>query len=615
MHDVARWGGGGFSEEGPLVLSRSRVTFACVAVWIVGAALLFSSLLQMQGYAAIINNAGTVRGGTQMAVKLELAGTQADDLEAHVDGLLSQLIADEEARPLKSSATREVVEGLHAVQAKWREVEQGIAEVRAGAPGDALMRASQEHWDLADRAVRAAEARANGESRLMLLVSALLVLFTTALLVLRERDSMRRLRKTFLIDPLTGGSNLEGFYREASKAIAGAPPSTYLVVYTNVVHFRFINDSFGRAAGDELIVRLYGIYRSLCDGLCARADSDHFALLVKNDPAALERLCEKVDADLREAEDLHFTGTLSCNYGAYVADDPNVGVASMVSDAALVLKAGVKERGVAYYTEAFRAKLSGEMEIVQGMGDALARDEFLMYLQPQVDVRTGRLTGAECLCRWKSDKLGLLQPTAFIPALERSGLISDLDFHMLERVCRAYPLPLPGGEGAPLPISVNFSRPTVLQDGFVERFLEIVSRYDLPPEAIEVEVTEGAFMVDEAVVVRTLETLSADGFRIAMDDFGSGFSSLNLLRRLPIHVLKLDKEFLREGYETDRTQSILSDIVVMAQHLGIRTVCEGVETPEHVALLREIGCDTAQGFYYSRPLDLDAFRKKYLSQP
>ena len=177
------------------------MTFACVAVWIVGAALLFSSLLQMQGYAAIINNAGTVRGGTQMAVKLELAGTQADDLEAHVDGLLSQLIADEEARPLKSSATREVVEGLHAVQAKWREVEQGIAEVRAGAPGDALMRASQEHWDLADRAVRAAEARANGESRLMLLVSALLVLFTTALLVLRERDSMRRLRKTFLIDP------------------------------------------------------------------------------------------------------------------------------------------------------------------------------------------------------------------------------------------------------------------------------------------------------------------------------------------------------------------------------------------------------------------------------
>ena len=142
-----------------------------------------------------------------------------------------------------------------------------------------------------------------------------------------------------------------------------------------------------------------------------------------------------------------------------------------------------------------------------------------------------------------------------------------------------------------------------------------MSRYDLPPEAIEVEVTEGAFMVDEAVVVRTLETLSADGFRIAMDDFGSGFSSLNLLRRLPIHVLKLDKEFLREGYETDRTQSILSDIVVMAQHLGIRTVCEGVETPEHVALLREIGCDTAQGFYYSRPLDLDAFRKKYLSQP
>lgn len=612
MHGDGTGGGGGLVER-TCARPRSKVTIACLVVWVVGAVLLITSLVKMQDYASIINNSGVVRGGAQMAVKLELSGTRSDDVESRVDGLLAELIGNEEARPFKSAATCELLSNLRDVEAKWREVEQGIADVRAGGPDDGLLEASQEHWSLADRAVKAAEARAKGESQLLLFMSAFLVLFTTAAIVLREREAMRRQRRTFLTDPLTGGSNLEGFCREASKVIAGAPPSTYLVVYTNVVHFRFINDSFGRAAGDELIVRLHGIYRTLCDGPCGRADSDHFVLLVRNEPKVLEQLCERVDADLHEAEDLHFTGTLTCNYGAYTADDPSTAVASMVSDAALVLKEGVKERGIAYFTEAFRAKLSSEMEIVQGMGAALENGEFQMYLQPQIDVRTGELTGAECLCRWQSPTLGFLQPSAFIPPLERSGLISELDFHMLELACRSFPLPLPGGREGVLPVSVNFSRPTVLQDSFVERFLETVRRYGVSPESVEVEVTEGAFMVDEAVVVRTIEALRAEGFRIAMDDFGSGFSSLNLLRRLPIQVLKLDKEFLREGYETDRTQSILCDIVVMAQHLGIRTVCEGVETPEHVDLLREIGCDTAQGFYYSRPIDLEAFRKKYLS--
>lgn len=606
---------GGVVEGGLRSALRSRpwVTVACVVVWVIGAALLIMSLAQMQTYASIINNSGVVRGGTQMAVKLELAGVRADDVASRVDGLLAQLIADEEARPFKTAASREVLDDLRAVEGEWRVIEDEIERVRAGAPGDVLLRASQEHWELADKAVRATEVRASWESRVMLFVSAFLVLFTTAAIVLRERDSARRQRTMFLTDPLTGGSNLEGFYREASRAIAAAPPSTYLVVYTNIVHFRFINDSFGRAAGDELIMRLFEIYRESCDGLCARADSDHFVLLVKNDPLALRALCEKVDAELREAEDLHFTGTLSCNYGVCEADDSEASVASMVSDAALVLKAGVMDGGVACFTEAFRAKLSSEMEIVQGAGAALAREEFQMYLQPQIDVRTGALTGAECLCRWQSGALGFMQPDAFIPAFERSGLISDLDFYMLEHVCRAYPLAMPGGRGRALPVSVNFSRPTVLQDGFVERFLETVRRYGVPPEAIEVEITEGAFMVDEAVVISALSVLRAAGFRIAMDDFGSGFSSLSLLRRLPIQVLKLDKEFLREGAEADRTKLILSDIVSMAKHLGMRIVCEGVETAEHVELLGRIGCDTAQGFYYSRPIDLDSFRRKYLA--
>lgn len=567
----------------------------------------------MQDYVTIINNAGTVRGGTQQAVKLELMGEHADPVIERVDTLLTQLITNEEHRLFKTSASREILDDLRAVEKGWRVVQKEIAEVRAGSSSRELLDASQDHWGLADKAVKVAEIRANSESQFMFFVSVLMVLFTTVTIVVRERDSMRRLRMTLFTDPLTGGSNLSGFYREASRVIAACEPATYMVVYTNVVHFRFINDSFGRKAGDELIVRLFEIYQESCDGICARADSDHFVLLIKNNPATLEELCVKVDTDLREAEDLHFTGTLSCNYGAYVADDPSVSIASMVSDAALVLKSGVKERGIAYFTELFRAKLSSEMEIIQGMDDALKREEFLLYLQPQINVRTGELVGAECLCRWQSSELGFMQPNSFIPTFERSGLISELDFYMLERVCREYPLPLPGYADRALPISINFARPTVLQDGFVERFEEIVRRYEVPSDAIEVEITEGAFMVDEAVVVRTLEALRKEGFHIAMDDFGSGFSSLNLLRRLPIQVLKLDKEFLREGYETDRTQSILSDIVGMAKHLGIRTVCEGVETPEHVELLQRIHCDTAQGFYYSRPIDLESFKKKYLA--
>lgn len=238
-------------------------------------------------------------------------------------------------------------------------------------------------------------------------------------------------------------------------------------------------------------------------------------------------------------------------------------------------------------------------------------EEFKVYLQPKVDISSGSVIGAEALVRWISKEQGFLPPDAFIPLFESNGFITKLDFYMLEKVCILLCQTLDDPEKIALPISVNFSRVTVRQMDFVRQFQRIVESYNIPPCYIEAEVTESAFGTNSERVVKTMETLQKNGYLIVMDDFGAGYSSLNLLMSLPIDVLKLDKEFLLEGTSVKRAQIIIKNIVEMAGLLGIQVVCEGVETEEHLQFLKKIGCEIGQGYYFSRPLPVSVFWDKY----
>ena len=251
-------------------------------------------------------------------------------------------------------------------------------------------------------------------------------------------------------------------------------------------------------------------------------------------------------------------------------------------------------------------RLQREEEFDDELDAAIERGDFVLYLQPKVRPSDGSLAGAEALVRWAHPERGMISPAAFIPALERSGGILDLDLHMFEQAC-ALEARWMREKGAALPLSVNLSRLHVHDDAFIERFARIAHRYGVAPGIIEMELTESVFLDDEGIerVARAVREMHRHGFRCSLDDFGAGFSSLGLLARFDVDAVKLDRAFFLD--ETQRTRDVVETIVQLAHKLGVSAVAEGVETPEQVAFLRSIGCDAVQGFVHAAPLSVDEF--------
>ncbi|MRX81621.1 putative bifunctional diguanylate cyclase/phosphodiesterase [Eggerthella guodeyinii] len=584
-----------------------------VALWVFGAIVLIAFLMQVRSYAGVINDSGVVRGGTQRVVKMELEDERAEKTEARVSALLADLKREEDARPFKGSETSDYMLSIEAVERQWGLILDEINRLEQGTGSkETLLALSETHFELADTMVMAAQTRAEHEFLLMGIICAVLFLLAATIMLFMRNDRIAKLRAAYFIDSLTNRKNLLAFEEQAAEVVSGAEDGAFLVVYTNVSNFRYVNESYGYDVGNRLIVTLARLLDGACgrNELAAHANADHFVLLLRAEPNRVERLCEVVEEKLRESPDLHFANMLSFGCGVCAMTKATGTIPTAVSNAIAVLKGTGEPGKVTYYDDAFRAGVEQKNRIEQRMDYALAQHEFLLYLQPKNDLADGSLVGAEALCRWESEDMGFLSPDQFIPVFEKNGFIVQLDFFMLTRVCQCYPLMPPDGDEA-LVVSVNFSRVTVLREGFEERLVRIVDGAHVPRECIEIEVTESAFVVNEDAVIDKLISLKRCGFRLAMDDFGTGYSSLNLLRKLPIDVLKVDRGFLNEDAEMGRTRAVLKGVVDMANDLGLTTVCEGVETWEQVAMLRELGCDVGQGYVYSRPLPLDQFREKF----
>ena len=584
-----------------------------IAVWAIGAVALTFVIVQAHSYAATLNDAGSVRGGTQRVVKMELAGQSVHETEQRVSELLANLTQQEESRLYKSPETANFIEKLEAVKQQWDLILDEIDRIDRGEGSTGLLlELSETHFAMADDMVLAAQTRSEDDFLWMGIVCSVLLLSAATIMAFLRNDQMNKLRTAYFTDPLTKRKNLPAFEEGAASMIAGRPQGSYAVAYTNISNFRSINDSYGYEAGNQLIRTLARLLDSACkrDELAGHANADHFFLLLRNEPLRVERLRDQMEAKLRSVPDLHFTGSLSLGCGVCEVDRPETGIQHYMSNAIAVAKRGAADTGVAHYDEAFRQDVNRRNRIDQHMEQALANREFLLYLQPKFSLADGSLAGAEALVRWESPDLGFLPPDSFIPVFEQNGFIVQLDFFMLEQVCRALPLAQKGNE-ASLVVSVNFSRITIMREGFVERLVEIVDAAGLPRELIEIEVTESAFVVDEDAVIDKLETLKEQGFRLSMDDFGTGYSSLNLLCKLPIDVLKIDRSFLSEHGTSDRARSVLKGVIDMTRDLGLVTVCEGVETSEQAQLLHDLGCAIGQGYVFSKPLPLDEFRTRF----
>lgn len=427
--------------------------------------------------------------------------------------------------------------------------------------------------------------------------------------------TLRQLRYQAEHDPVTGYSNLTKFKLDAARLLAEPRAGRcYGLWYLDFLNFKYINDMYGYDVGNALL-RYYAelIADSLgSDEAFARTSADNFVLLCScRDPQEMIRRFHNSVMLLG-----HFEQLASRQFrvelvgGCYLASDNDPLSIDDMLDRANIAQKSVKHLGgsrYVFYSEDMRKKVLYEKELESSMEKALHNGEFLPYLQPQIDIQHGnRLFGAEALVRWRRPGRGLVQPSDFIPLFERNGFIVDLDAFMFEQAC-VYVASRSRRGLPPLRISVNISRMSLSQQGFLDRYAAIRNRHAVPAGMLELECTENLVVKDFSLFRTVMAMLPAYGFRRAMDDFGTGYSSLNMLKDITLDVLKLDMDFFRNTKGTPRERAIIEGIVQMSHALGMNVVAEGIESLEQVELLRSVGCDAVQGYIFSRPVPVEEF--------
>lgn len=302
-------------------------------------------------------------------------------------------------------------------------------------------------------------------------------------------------------------------------------------------------------------------------------------------------------------------------FGSFVLlnNETNIQVAIDKADVARKSLKSEYNSSFATFDEQIQHEMDQEKEIEQNMYFGLINKEFKLYLQPKYDLNTELIVGAEALVRWVKADGTIIPPGAFISIFEKNGFISDLDMYMLNCVCCLIKDWINQGI-PPLKISINQSRRYMYNNGYINTVLGILKKHSVPAELLELEITENYAYQNFAELSSILESLHKEGFMLSIDDFGSGYSSLNVLKELNVDILKLDRIFLSETIVSERGKAIVSNIIRMAKELSLEVVAEGVETSEQVQFLRNSNCDIAQGFYYSKPVPLDEFNSLFIKQ-
>ena len=420
-------------------------------------------------------------------------------------------------------------------------------------------------------------------------------------------------------DKLTGVLTAEFFYRHVERALHENPDTQYEIVCSNINSFKLINTRNGKETGEKLLRYIADHYKSCAgkSGLCGRLGVDVFAILREARPLRSQKEIGEIFAKtFKDAPIRNF----SMQYGVFPIQDISMPVSEMCDCALLAIESIKHKFGVYYavYDEDFCRTLMREHQLNDCKEQALADQQFQVYLQPKHDTNTGDIAGAEALVRWNHPELGFISPGEFIPLFERDGFISALDYYVWDVVCQTLKRWHDEGKNL-IPISVNVSRIDFGSENLAENIANLVDAYGIPPEMLHLEVTESAYTDDPKQIIATVSILQSMGFKIEMDDFGSGYSSLNMLSELPIDVLKLDMRFMKEGgiRTVSNKRSILSFVVSLSKWLHLPTVAEGVETGDEVEILKSMGCNYIQGFYFSRPIpipEFEMYKERYAVQ-
>lgn len=435
--------------------------------------------------------------------------------------------------------------------------------------------------------------------------------------------TLQQLRYLAEFDELTGIYNKNKFYKSTREMLLANPGADFVLIRFDVDRFQLINSFFGTQEGDRLLKyiakMLSGYVSDKQPSAYGRIEADVFCLCFPSSYIAdIETSMSKI-RDLVASYNLNYDIVPSC--GIYYITDRGMPIEIMYDRATLAAKRckGNYVNFYAVYDGSMSAQIVREQEITNEMSSALATGQFQIYLQPKYHIASNRPVGAEALVRWFHPQKGLIPPGDFVPVFERNGFIPKLDYYVWEEVCRL--LRKWADEGRELyPISVNISRVDLYNPRLAEMVIELTEKYDLPSELLNLELTESAYTDNPVAMSETMAKLQSKGFTIMMDDFGSGYSSLNILKDISVDVLKIDMRFLSKTKIPGRGENIIASVVRMAKWLHIPVIAEGVETKDQVEFLRSIGCEYVQGFYFAKPMPVEAYadlveKNGGLSQP
>lgn len=415
-----------------------------------------------------------------------------------------------------------------------------------------------------------------------------------------------------LHDSLTGICNRYGFYRQARHCLESYPEETYCLAGLNFCDFKLINNFYGLTKGNELLSRIGTMLRRHYEGddevAYGRIQDDRFALLIPIRRFRPEEFLHDVEQIMQSLRPSNLV--LQVTVGICRVEDAETPI-SILCDRAFLAAGSLEKRessGFVWYQEDMLADKLHDQAILARFAEAIQNQEMKIFLQAQVDARSGRVIGAEALSRWRRDDGSIIPPALFVPVLEQHGKIWQLDHWVWEQSCSL----LRKWQGTPLEdctLSVNISVKDMYYLDLYEVFTQLAQQYGINPAKLELEITETVFMDKPREAMALIRRLQSYGFRIAIDDFGSGYSSLRLLKDIQADILKIDMEFLQKTAHHRRSRIILQAIISLAQALSMPTVVEGVETKEQVEYLRGIGCTTFQGFYFSQPIPVTDFEK------
>ncbi len=405
-------------------------------------------------------------------------------------------------------------------------------------------------------------------------------------------------------DAITDFYNMQAFYKYAEEIVKNSPNTRYLIVYSDIKDFKLINENYGQDVGNEVLFEISNYLRRFASDrtIIGRLEADHFAMCMP-----------QTELDVNELKEHSWIGVkvkgfnlVARNvYGVYVMQkDEKIDIASMCERARMALDCDGLNKKVAFYDDFMRIRQVKERHILRHFASYVKEGKFLVYMQPQFDLKSGKLVSAEALVRLRRTS-GITVPDDFVPILEKNGFITEMDYYVWEETARFLRKCL-DNKSEVMPISVNVSARDFEKINVNNAFCILTKKYNIPHELIRLEIDEADLAGDEKIR-RAIAVMRKNGFFVEIDNFSGGYSVLNSLKEMPIDIVKLNVDCIKKNNSESDEITILEGIIRILKNIRMTVIAEGVETKEQQELLMNLGCDIIQGYYHSKPLPMDNF--------